>query len=291
MIVLSQADPAALREGSSDDTIASTFAAREEGLSIAHLPLGFGEAELPSILAPLSGPDVAVLVAHIMPLDRYRALHAALADRGVRLINSPEKRRAVFELDQALPLLGELTAETIAVHGEDEVDAAIDRLGLPVFVKGAVLSFKSKGKAHCRAESRAQARALVRALLEDSYVSRGCALIRRWLPLRSFEVDATDMPLGREHRVFLYRGDVMGHGWYWPFFHDMARLDDSEREAMLSVARAAAARVPAPYVSVDVGQLEDGRWVIIETGDPQFSGLSFIEPRALWRRLAASVGR
>jgi hypothetical protein len=41
-----------------------------------------------------------------------------------------------------------------------------------------------------------------------------------------------------------------------------------------------------PYVTVDVGQLEDESWIVIETGDAQFSGLSAIPPLELWHRIA-----
>jgi precorrin-6B methylase 1 len=59
---------------------------------------------------------------------------------------------------------------------------------------------------------------------------------------------------------------------------------------MLAVASAAARRLRARLVSVDIGQLEDGDWVVIEVGDPQFSGLSFIRPRTLWEALADRLG-
>lgn len=58
---------------------------------------------------------------------------------------------------------------------------------------------------------------------------------------------------------------------------------------MLALARQAAARLAAPLVSLDIGQLADGRWIVIEAGDPQFAGLSFIAPGPLWRRLAARL--
>ncbi|MFY0537909.1 ATP-grasp domain-containing protein [Nannocystis pusilla] len=104
--------------------------------------------------------------------------------------------------------------------------------------------------------------------------------------LRHHRVAATDVPIAREYRVFLYRGEPLAHGYYWPYFHDFVALSPAEEAEVLALARRAAARLDAPLLSLDIAQLESGAWIVIEPGDPQFSGLSFIAPRPLWRRLA-----
>jgi len=40
-----------------------------------------------------------------------------------------------------------------------------------------------------------------------------------------------------------------------------------------------------PYLVVDVGQKEDLDWIVIETGDPQFSGIVQIPHFKFWSRL------
>ena len=40
---------------------------------------------------------------------------------------------------------------------------------------------------------------------------------------------------------------------------------------------------------VDVGQLENGTWTVIEVGDPQVSASSMIDYRKSWRRLREVV--
>src|SRR3712207_8869178 len=37
-----------------------------------------------------------------------------------------------------------------------------------------------------------------------------------------------DFPLGREYRLFLYRGDVLGYGYYWEGDDPLARLAPTE---------------------------------------------------------------
>src|SRR5690606_5184047 len=56
---------------------------------------------------------------------------------------------------------------------------------------------------------------------------------------------------------------------HWPYFHDFVRLSPAEEAAVLDLARAAAARLDTPFLSLDIAQREDGRWIVIEPGDPQ----------------------
>jgi hypothetical protein len=43
---------------------------------------------------------------------------------------------------------------------------------------------------------------------------------------------------------------------------------------------------PHPYVAIEIGQIEDRSWIVIETGDAQFSGVSTIPLLQLWARIA-----
>ena len=38
-------------------------------------------------------------------------------------------------------------------------------------------------------------------------------------------------------------------------------------------------------MTIDLGQLHDGRWIVIEPGDWQFAGLGSIDAKALWHAL------
>lgn len=293
MIVVSQA--ALPLEHQSDDIAASTRAAAAEGFEILNLPVALlAVEEVAPALADVpnhASPTPAVWVGTIPEEAVYRAVYAQLRARNVWLVNDPEAHLDVFEFDHAYPRLSDLTARTVVVTAVEQVAAAVAEVGLPAFLKGALLSRKHSGWAACVASDVGEAEALAAALLKRRYLSRGRVLVRELLPLRRFEVPASDFPIGREYRVFLLRGEVLAHGYYWPYTGDWARLSAAEEAAMLAVASEAARRLATPLVAVDIGQLEDGRWAVIEVGDPQFSGLSFIPPRALWaalaRRLAA----
>ena len=155
-----------------------------------------------------------------------------------------------------------------------------------MFVKGAVQSRKSRGWKACVAETEDELRLLCRHLLELDNRSRGRVVVRKLVRLRHSRVSAEGFPLGREYRVFLLRGEVLGWGYYWEGDDPLKALAPDEEQAVLSLAAEAARRVGTPYIAVDIGQTEDGEWIVIETGDAQFSGVSQVPLLGLWSRLA-----
>lgn len=200
------------------------------------------------------------------------------------LLNTPEEHRRVQEFDAAYPFLEGMTPASEVITSVDECEATAERLGLPLFVKGTVQSRKARGWKACLAESVDEFRRLTAALLELENRSRGKVIARRLVRLRhSREING--FPLGREYRVMLYRGQILALGYYWDGRDELSELSPSEREAVQGTAIEAARRLDVPYVAVDIGQLESGEWIVIETGDPQFAGLSQISPLALWNRI------
>lgn len=291
MIVVSQA-PLPLSDHG-DDIVASTRAALASGFNLMSLPPALlRPEEVAEALADVPArpaPEPAIWIGTIPDESVYRAVFSALAQRNVHLLNDPEAHLEIFEFDRAYPKIADLTARSRVITDLAQIDDAIRDLGLPVFIKGSLLSRKHSGWRACVADTADDLRRLAASLLRQRYLSRGRAVVRELLPLRRFTVPASDFPVGREFRVFLLRGEPLAHGYYWPYTGDWAALSPAEEAAVLDLARRAARRFAAPLVALDVGQLEDMSWRVIETGDPQFSGLSFIDPRTLWQNLAARL--
>jgi hypothetical protein len=78
---------------------------------------------------------------------------------------------------------------------------------------------------------------------------------------------------------------VLGWGYYWGGDDPLKVLTVGEERAVLHLAAEATRRVETPYIAVDVGQTEDGAWIVIETGDAQFSGVSQVPLLPLWNKL------
>lgn len=82
-------------------------------------------------------------------------------------------------------------------------------------------------------------------------------------------------------------GQCVGHGPYWyqvaPYKHP--RIDEG-----LAVAATVAARVPVPFLVVDLAMTADDEWIVIECNDAQESGHAGIPPLMLWRNVIEAFG-
>jgi hypothetical protein len=265
------------------DTELTANAAREAGLDVHTFASDFdllGTADealehLPSFSAPMWG----VWLGFIPSPERYRAVYDAAKAHGITLINDPADYQLTSEFDLFYPKLEGITPRSAMITDAAHCRTAVEELGFPVFVKGAVRSARTQGWRACVAENADELYELVVKLLGMEARSRGRVVVRELIRLRHARVTEHDFPLGREFRVLLYCGEVFGHGYYWPGDDPLMNLSIDEEHRVLSLAREAARRVGAPFMTVDVGQCEDGEWIVIETGDPQFAGWSQI-PRA-----------
>lgn len=290
MIVLSEASEQLLPSASARDIRSTTEAARLAGCRVYTIPPDFercGTADDALCHVPLQPePTPGVWVGYIPSPERYEELYYAALARNIRLANSPEEHLNAQEFDRAYPRLGDLTPESLILTDPDGVTEAIELLGLPLFVKGAIQSRKARGWRACVAESEQELRTLTAQLLTLENRSRGRVVVRRLVRLRhTRNAPGSDFPLGREYRAFVYQGDIVGFGYYWEGDDPLRTLSADEEQRVRGLALTAAERVGAPYVAVDVGQTEDGEWIVIETGDAQFSGLSQIPVLGLWNRL------
>lgn len=280
----------------SRDHEASVAAALDAGFAPIDLPpfwsLGGTLDELLDAIEPHPGPTPGIWLGYIPEPATYRTVHEAARQRGIHLLNAPEPHLELMEFDRFYPLLDGLTPRSVTIRDGAPLDeAAIEALGWPVFVKGALQSLKSHGLSSCLASSMDELHALT-ATLRGHKLSRGRVIVREWVTLRHAGRRPGGLPQGREFRVFLLRGQVMGCGYYWgdglEDGNEMT-LDASSRHEVESLACAAARRLSAPLVAVDVGQLTDGRWIVIEVGDPQFAGAGRIDLVAYYRRLLAAL--
>ena len=290
MIVLSESSPQLPPSASADDLRKATEAARLTGCRVYHLPPDFdqcGTAENALAGVPTQKQETpAIWIGYIPGPSRYAAIYAAALEKRIRLLNDPEQHLDAQEFDRAYPRLAGLTPRSVTITSEEGCAGAVHTLGLPLFVKGAVQSRKSRGWKACVAETPDELRLLCRHLLTLENRSRGRVVVRQLVKLRHSRISAEGFPLGREYRVFLYGRRVVGFGYYWEGDDPLKALSPVEESAVLELAAEAAARVGTPYVAVDVGQVEDGCWIVIETGDAQFSGVSQTPILQLWNKLS-----
>lgn len=279
---------------SSRDLQTATEAARLAGCRVYAIPFDFADCDgADAALAhipPQETPTPAIWIGYIPSPERYRELYQATLARNLYLINTPEEHANAQEFDRAYPFLSSLTPESAVVSASAEIPSVVACLGLPLFVKGAVQSRKSRGWKACVVYTEEEAIQRANELLSLENRSRGRVIFRRLVTFRHRRTaPGGDFPLGREFRAFLLRGEILALGYYWEGEDLLMHLSHEEEIIVRSLAEEAARRVGTPYIAVDIGQDEEGRWWVIETGDAQFSGRSQINPLALWNRLYQSL--
>jgi len=279
---------------SRDDIERSLHAARLAGWRVWEIPPDFSLCETAEIAldhVPRQNEETpTVWLGYIPDFERYEAIYDAARTKNLVLLNSPEQHRTVQEFDFAYPFLEGLTPRSLTVHSREEALARGEEIGFPLFVKGAIQSRKSRGWCACVADNPSELSDLVTGLLDLEMRSRGRVILRELVRLRHSRSHG-DFPLGREFRVFLLDGEVLARGFYWLHEEPLAHLSAQEAREVESLAVQAARRLPARSVSLDIGQTEDSHWIVIESGEPGFSGLSQIAPLTWWSRLREVLRR
>ncbi len=87
------------------------------------------------------------------------------------------------------------------------------------------------------------------------------------------------------------RPTILACGYYWSGEDELSALRADEEREVRALAQAAAAAIEVPSLIVDIGQREDGRWIVIECGDPQSCGFGHVPVEALVAALIAAVAR
>lgn len=255
------------------------------GIANAARSLGHRVVELPNGAAslPMEAGDFqwGILCADTISLERYQALHESARSKNVTFLNDVMQHADAMELDRVVTSLGRFTAKTEVVSRLEDVRLALTRLEFPVFIKGAVRSLKRDGWAACVAKTVEEAEARVQQLLELPTHSRSRVLLREVLPLRRIDQTVENFPLSREYRLFVLDADILALGFYWPGGDPFGALTERELREVHELAHEAAVRTRVPWLCVDVAQLDDGSWRIIETQDPCCSALTAVSPALL----------
>lgn len=139
-MVFSEASEQLAPSSSADDIRAATQAARLAGFDIYTIPPDFSFCENATNAlwhVPIQAHEtLALWIGYIPTVERYEAIYDAALSKNIRLINSPRQHKVAQEFDAAYDLLGELTPRSFILTSLDECEAAVEHVGLPVFVKG-----------------------------------------------------------------------------------------------------------------------------------------------------------
>jgi len=242
MRLLYPSDPFAPREV--DAAYADEFAAASaRGLACSLFSI---ESLADGVFQPrpgLAAGDVIVYRGWMMTGAEYQRLADAVARAGAAMLTAPANYLRCHQLPGWYASCADVTPRTELCRADADFDAVVTTLGWTAyFVKDYVKSLTtSRGSV---ARSADEIREIV-ALIEK-YRGR----IEGGICLREFEAFAVET----EERYFAYRGQCY------------AREGDAP-----ALVHQIAARIDAPFFSIDMARRNDGQWRLVEIGDGQVS--------------------
>jgi len=291
MIVIFPSDPLNSRK------IDSAFerevnAAKIVGLDIGAVNL---DGETPHINIRQGDGETAVYRGWMRTAAQYRMLYSEMWRRGYRLVNTQDEYRYCHELPQWYPDFEGLTPESVwfedPLSFEDQLDGKkakdsfeLDRIITevdgklgpgPYIVKDFVKSRKHEWDTACFIPDIGKLSEITRAFLElqDDDLNGGL-VFRQYAPLKRVGTHPkSGAPVHNEVRVWVLSGvPLMVHSYWGP---DEGGNNIIEPENLFDdeVGRLLRAPVSSNFYTIDLAQQTNGRWVIIELGDGQVSGL------------------
>lgn len=215
------------------------------------------------------------------PAD-YAACYREAIELGIRPINDPDQHRIASQIEYWYPSIAEMTPKTRVFDALPEADRVEAEFGWPVFLKGSRQTSKHNPDLAIIENREHYARA-VAAYGRDPILHWQKPVLREFVALAPIggSIPGKIRP-SLEFRTFWLHGRCVGYGPYWYQVPAYAseRIDDG-----LALAAEVAARIPVPFLVVDIAQTEDGRWIAIECNDAQESGHAGISPHRLWRSI------
>lgn len=226
-----------------------------------------------------------LVIGRYSVLPFYRELEQDIRSIGSRLINTHEQHLYVADLQNWVADLGALTPATW-----NRLEDIRGTTG-PFVLKGATNSKKFQWKTHMFARDWLDAGTVYDRLCEDGLIAQQHIYIRQYLPLTTYFEDVVGLPVTKEFRFFVYEGEILTGGYYWSSHIDALREqgidpkpEEVPKEFLAEVLRRVGKKVA--FYALDVAELSDGRWIVIELNDGQMSGLSMNDPKVLYARLA-----
>lgn len=280
MLFLFCSDPQAPRQ---PDSAFATEAEAVQSLDVAiglldYEALAAGDDAAAVRRVPQREDEIAVYRGWMLKPGAYQRLFAALLGRGVRLINDPDAYVHTHHLPASYSVIEGETPRSvwIPVEGSVDFDAVMGLLlpfgDAPVLLKDYVKSQKHAWKEACfipRASDREAVERVVRRFLalQDEDLNVGL-VFRAFADLAPAGVHPkSGMPLAREHRLFFLDGSLVAAFRYWDEASYPAPDLPMDRLSTLAV------RVKSRFFTMDVAELREGGFNVIELGDAQVSGL------------------
>lgn len=225
-----------------------------------------------------SEPEPGLYRGWMLKPGQYEQLYDALAERGVRLINTPEAYVHCHHLPESYAVIEGHTPRTVWLRtgadvSTEQVMALLKPFGsAPVIVKDFVKSQKHYWEEACYIPSASDRNAVERVVhrfieLQDDDLNEGL-VFREFVEFEPLAKHSkSGMPLTKEFRLFFLDGIPIFSVEYWE------EGDYTDISPPIERFREIAKAVQSRFFTMDVAKRLDGDWMIVELGDAQVAGL------------------
>jgi len=236
---------------------------------------------------------------------RYQWLYETLWERGFRLINSPDEYRYCHELPQWYDDFKGATPSSKWFKPDPETGFDLPQIARrahcqlgsgPYVIKDFVKSRKHEWEEACFIRDGEAIEGVTRRFLElQGDDLAGGLVYRKFVPLKQVgEHPKSGLPIYNEVRTWTFCGAPLTSHTYWG--PDEGGADIIMPRGLIDIVDLSGKgsakqplmdwRVKSNFFTMDLAQHEHGRWVVIELGDGQVSGLPpHADAKEFYRRL------
>ena len=208
----------------------------------------------------------------------YEILYNKLLSKNYRLINNTAEYRNCHYLPESLKYIENYTPKTIfhKIEGENSINTLIENAkifnGKAVIVKDYVKSEKYYWDTAFYVENSSDTKKLTDTInnlieLRENHLNEGI-VIREFIKLNNIQKHSkSNIPLSEEYRLFFYKNELLCIFNYWEEIeYKMGKPDFNDFEVI-------GKNIESNFFTMDIAKDESGKYVIIELGDGQVSGI------------------
>lgn len=221
----------------------------------------------------------SLVIGRYSVIPYYNEVERDINKRNSKLINSLFEHEYISEMEYVLDL-EEYTPKTY-----------FDPNNLPLkdqayILKGKVNSRKEQWKDKMFAENKKEAIKIYLELMSDPNIAEQGVVFREYKKLKKISDSVNGMPFSNEWRFFFYKNELVDYNYYWSQ-SDIVPKKESLDEKAIDYAKEIASKVSEKvnFFVLDIAELDNGEWILIEVNDGQMSGLSEIDPESFYKNL------
>lgn len=212
---------------------------------------------------------------------QYELLYEALLSKNVKLINSPHEYCYCHYLPNNYNLIKAQTPKSIWCSVDDftnrygQLRLRLDDFsGKSLFIKDYVKSRKHEWYEACfikNSKDDAEIKRVVNNFIkrQDGFLNKGL-VFREFVELEFLTTHAkSNMPLSKEFRLFILNKKLLSKYDYWD------EGEYTEENILIDDYQDIIQNIESNFFTMDIAKAKDGRWIIIEIGDGQVSGLPY----------------